>query len=60
MFYISNMLGEKKKQKQEVSPPGNYVNKHFDWLIFYWNFDWTRAWQAVMSNELPQRPTDPN
>ena len=34
MFYISNMLGEKKKQKQEVSPPGNYVNKHFDWLIF--------------------------
>ena len=34
MFYISNMLGEKKKkQKQEVSPRGNYVNKHFDWLI---------------------------
>ena len=34
MFYISNMLGEKKKQKQEVSPRANYVNKHFDWLIF--------------------------
>ena len=36
MFYISNMLGEKKKTKQkpEVSPRANNVNKHFDWLIF--------------------------
>ena len=34
-FYISNMLGEKKrKNKQEVSARANDVNKHFDWLIF--------------------------
>ena len=24
-------------------------------IFFYWNCDWTRAWQAVMSNELSQR-----
>ena len=35
-FYISNMLGEKKrKNKQEVSARANDVNKHFDWLIFF-------------------------
>ena len=25
------------------------------WIFFYWNCDWPRAWQAVMSNELSQR-----
>ena len=38
IFYISNMLGEKKKKqtnKQEVSAGANDVNKHFDWLIFF-------------------------
>ena len=50
------MLGEKEKQKQEVSAPANDVHKQIDWLNFsYWNCDWTRAWQAVMSNELSQR-----
>ena len=24
------------------------------WIFFYWNCDWTRAWQAVMSNKLSQ------
>ena len=55
------MLGEKKKQKQEVSRRANDANKHIDWLIFFYeNCDWTRAWQAVMSNELSQRPIDKN
>ena len=56
------MLGEEEKQKQEVSARANDANKHIDWLIFffcyYWNCDWTRAWQAVVSNELSQRPID--
>ena len=48
------MLGEKelKKQKQAVGAHANDVNKLIDWLIFFGNCDWTRAWQAVMSNEL--------
>ena len=56
------MLGGKEKQKQEVSARANDANKHIDWLIFYyyWNCDWTRAWQAVVSNELSQRPIDQN
>ena len=29
------MLGEKEKQKQEVSARANDANKHFDWLIFF-------------------------
>ena len=50
------MLGEKEKQKQEVSETANDVHKQIDWLNFsYWNRDWTRAWQAVMSNDLSQR-----
>ena len=28
------MLGEKEKQKQEVSARANNANKHIDWLIF--------------------------
>ena len=55
------MLGEEEKQQQEVSARANDANKHIDWLIFYyyyWNCDWTRAWQAVVSNELSQRPID--
>jgi len=28
------MLGEKDKQKQEVSARANNANKHIDWLIF--------------------------
>ena len=57
------MLGEEEKQKQEVSARANDANKHIDWLIFfcyYWNCDWTRAWQVVVSNELSQRPIDQN
>ena len=54
------MLGEKEKQQQEVSAPANDTNKPFDWLIFFLNCDWTRAWRAVMSNALSQRPTDQN
>ena len=56
------MLGEKEKQKQEVSARANDANKHIDWLIFfyYWNCDWTGACQAVKSNELSQRPIDQN
>ena len=30
IFYISNMLAEKKKQKQEVSMRTNEANKHID------------------------------
>ena len=55
------MLGEKEKQQQEVSARANDANKYIDWLIYYyyyWNCDWTRAWQAVVSNELSQRPID--
>ena len=63
-FFISNMFGEKEKQKQVVSARANDANKHIDWLIFYyyyyWNCDWTRAWQAVVSKELSQRPRDQN
>ena len=29
------MLGEKEKQKQEVSTRANDANKHIDWLIFF-------------------------
>ena len=29
------MLGEKEKQKQEVSARANDANKHIDWLIFF-------------------------
>ena len=60
-FSISNMLGEEEKQKHVVSARANDENKHIDWLIFfcyYWNCDWTRAWQAVVSNELSQHPID--
>ena len=46
------MLGEKEKQNQEVSVRANDANKHTDWLIFFWNCDWTRAWKAVMWNKL--------
>ena len=60
------MLGEKKnnnnnnKQKQTNKRcEGAYKwRKQAHWLVesfFYWNCDWTRAWQAVMSNELSQR-----
>ena len=60
------MLGEKKnnnnnnKQKQTNKRcEGSYKSrKQAHWLVesfFYWNCDWTRAWQAVMSNELSQR-----
>ena len=34
-FFISNMLGEKEKQKQVVSARANDANKHIDWLIFF-------------------------
>ena len=56
------MLGEKelKKQKQAVGAHANDVNKLIDWLIFFGNCDWTRAWQAVMSNELSQPLVDQN
>ena len=55
------MLGEKEKQKRDASARPTDAKKHIDWLIFfYWNCDWTRAWQAVMSNELSQRPVDQN
>ena len=60
-FSISNMLEEEEKQKHVVSARANDENKHIDWLIFfcyYWNCDWTRAWQVVVSNELSQRPID--
>ena len=30
------MLGEKEKQKQEVSARANDANKHIDWLIFFY------------------------
>ena len=29
-------------------------------FFFYYNRDWTRAWQAVESNELSQHPIDQN
>ena len=29
------------------------------WIFFYWNCDWTRDWQAVISNKLSQRPIEP-
>ena len=30
------------------------------WIfLFYWNCDWTRDWQAVISNKLSQRPIEP-
>ena len=36
--------------------------KQAHWLVdrifFFWNCDWTSAWQAVMSNELSQRPIE--
>ena len=35
VFYISNMLGEKEKQKQEVVARANDANKRIDWLIFF-------------------------
>ena len=57
------MLGEKEKQKQkqEVSALGNDATMHIDWLnFFYCNRDWIRDWQAVMSNELSQRPIEQN
>ena len=56
------MLGEKEKQKQEVSARTKDANKYIDWLIFFIieTGEWTRAWQAVMSNELSQRPIDQN
>ena len=57
------MLGEKEKQKQkqEVSALGNDATMHIDWLIFFYcNRDWTRDWQAVMSNELSQRSIEQN
>ena len=58
-FKIYNMLGE--KQKQVVSTRTNDANKIIDWMnCFYLNCDWTRAWQAVMSNEFSQRPIDKN
>ena len=55
------MLGEKEKQKQEVRARVN-VQTEAHWLVdfFYWNCDSTRAWQAVMSNELLQYPIDQN
>ena len=60
-FFISNMLGEKEKQKQAEGAHANDVNKLADWLIFLGgNCDWTRTWQAVMSNELSQPPVDQN
>ena len=59
-FYISDMLGEKEK-KRKVNAHKNDANKHFDWLIFWnWNCDWTRARQALMSNEFSQCPIDHN
>ena len=56
------MLEEKEKQKQEVSAFSNDANTYIDWLIFFIieTGEWTRAWQAVMSNELSQRPIDQN
>ena len=63
IFYFSiYMLEEKEKQKQEVSAFANDANKYIDWLIFFIieTGEWTRAWQAVMSNELSQRPIDQN
>ena len=63
IFYFSiYMLEEKEKQKQEVSAFSNDANTYIDWLIFFIieTGEWTRAWQAVMSNELSQRPIDQN
>ena len=65
IFYFSiYMLEEKEKQKQEVSAFANDANKYIDWLIFFFFIietgEWTRVWQAVMSNELSQRPIDQN
>ena len=52
---------KKKKKKQEVSALGNHATMHIDWLIFFYcNRNWTRDWQAVMSNELSQRPIEQN
>ena len=36
--------------------------KQAHWLVdsFCWNWDWTRAWLAVMSNALLKRPKDQN
>ena len=61
------MLGEKKKQQQQQQQTKTNKQKMWarvqmtqtssliGWIFFYWNCDWTRAWQAVMSNELSQR-----
>lgn len=48
------------KKKQKVNTHANDANKHFDWLIVLIDFDWTRAWQALMSNEFSQCPIDHN
>ena len=61
------MLGEKKQQQQQQQQTKTNKLKMWTrvqmtqtssligWIFFYWNCDWTRAWQAVMSNELSQR-----
>ena len=61
------MLGEKKKQQQQQQQTKTNKQKMWarvqmtqtssliGWIFFYWNCDWPRAWQAVMSNELSQR-----
>ena len=36
IFYISNMLGEIEKQKQEVSARVHDAKKHIDWLICFY------------------------
>ena len=61
------MLGEKQQQQQQQQQTKTNKQKMWarvqmtqtssliGWIFFYWNCDWTRAWQAVMSNELSQR-----
>ena len=60
-------MGEKKQQQQQQQQTKTNKLKMWTrvqmtqtssligWIFFYWNCDWTRAWQAVMSNELSQR-----
>ena len=58
------MLGEKNKkttrtktnkQKMWARVQMTQTSSLIGWIFSYWNCDWTRSWQAVMSNELSQR-----
>ena len=59
LIFPSPTCWERKKNKNmwwaRVRMTKTSTSTGWFFFCYYWNCDWTRAWQAVMSNKLSQR-----